>query len=148
MLEYDFNTLDDDFITLWSHYILWNDAGKIIRPLESLAEKGQINAIQSWYLLKKQEEKNEVIDAMVDGFRGGSFNEELAIANREYDRIKDKLHELNKKIAFYEKQGDALADRYWDEGFRISYEQNEFYIARDRLIDEYKSSEYARHLIS
>ena len=149
MLEYDFNALDDDFITLWSHYILWNDSEKIIKPLERLAEKGQINAIQSWYLLKRQEDSNTTIDSIVDGFRGGSFNEELAIAHREYDKIKDKLHELRDQIAFYTEQGYALLKDRWNKGYGYTLpdDQNEYYIKRDRLVDKYKSSEYARHLI-
>lgn len=56
MIEYGFNALDNDFITLWSNYILYHDKGQIIKPLTMLAEKGQINAIQSWYLLKEESE--------------------------------------------------------------------------------------------
>lgn len=149
MLEYDFNQLDDDFITLWSHYILWNDAEKIIKPLERLAEKGQINAIQSWYLLKRQRDKNETIDAIVDGFYGDSFNEELAIAHREYDKSKSKLHELGDQIAHYQELGYELFKKCWNKGYGYTLpdEKNKYYVERDCLVNQYKNTEYARHLI-
>ena len=66
MLEYNFDLLDNDFITLWSNYLLYNDANAIIKPLRILAEKGQINAVQSWYLLKKEDEHSEKIDKIVE----------------------------------------------------------------------------------
>ena len=149
MLEYDFNELDDDFITLWANYILWNDASRIIEPLERLAEMGQINAIQCWYLLKKHDETNIKIDAIVNAYRGGSFNEELAIAHREYDKLKPELEELSEQVAYYQEQGEALFKRCWNGGYGYSLpdDQNEYYIARDRMLEEYKNTEYAKHLV-
>ena len=147
MLEYDFNKLDNDFITLWSKYILWNDASSIIKPLERLAEKGQINAIQSWYLIKKQEEKNEKIDAIVDGYYGTSFNEALAIACREYDKSKLELKELRKQIAYYDELGYNFAKEYLNETqIFLADDKNKYYIERDRLIEEYRNTEYAKLL--
>ncbi len=147
MLEYDFNKLDNDFITLWSKYILWNDASSIIKPLERLAEKGQINAIQSWYLIKKQEEKNEKIDAIVDGYYGKSFNEALAIANRVYDRDRAELIELRKQISENYDLGVELAQTKYDEGYIIPKEENRYFIEMNRLIEEYKNTEYAKLLM-
>ena len=50
MLEYEFDNLDDQFVTIWSKYFLYQDESLIIKDLETLAEMGQINAVQSWYL--------------------------------------------------------------------------------------------------
>lgn len=146
MLEYDFNELDNDFITLWSKYILWNDTSSIIKPLERLAEMGQINAIQSWYLIKKQEEKNEKIDAIVDGYYGKSFNEALAIAHREYDRSRSELIKLGNQIIKNYELGVELAQTNLDKGYRIPIEENRYFIERERLIEEYRNTEYAKLL--
>ena len=146
MLEYDFNELDNDFITLWSKYILWNDATSIIKPLERLAEMGQINAIQSWYLIKKQEERNEKIDAIVDSYYGKSFNEAIAIACREYDRSRIELIELSKQIRENYDLGVELAQTKYDQGYIIPKEENRYFIEMNRLIEEYKNTEYAKLL--
>lgn len=50
MLEYDFNELDNDFITIWSKYILYPCINSL-KGIEDLAALGQINAIQSVFLL-------------------------------------------------------------------------------------------------
>ena len=139
MLEYKFNSLDDDFITLWSNYILYNDTTLIIKPLEELAEKGQINAIQSWYLLKKPEQQNATIDAIVDNFYGHSFNEALAIAHKTYARTKADLDELTDKILELEKRETKYAnmnsDPYCSE---ISYFNELQY-----MVDKYRQTEFA-----
>lgn len=139
MLEYKFNSLDDDFITLWSNYILYNDTTLIIKPLEKLAEKGQINAIQSWYLLKKPEQQNATIDAIVENFYGHSFNEALAIAHKTYARTKADLDELTDKILEQEnlvlKYADIHPNSYCSE---ISYFNELKYV-----IDKYKQTEFA-----
>ena len=123
MLEYKFNSLDDDFITLWSNYILYNDTTLIIKPLEKLAEKGQINAIQCWYLLKKPEQQNEA----------------LAIAHKTYARTKADLDELTDKILELEKRETKYAnmnsDPYCSE---ISYFNELQY-----MVDKYRQTEFA-----
>ena len=121
MLEYNFNSLDDDFITLWSQYILYNDTSIIIKPLQELAEKGQINAIQSWYLLKKQEEQNPTIDAIVDGYYGDSFNEALAIANRLYDQNKQQIHGMQQQIVSYSERAENELIEAMDQYCKTEY---------------------------
>lgn len=128
MLEYDFNQLDDDFITLWSNFILYHNTNAIIEPLQRLAEKGQVNAIQCWYLLKKPEQQNQIIDRIVDGYYGDGFNESLAIANRTYDRTKPELLALKEKIAEYHEKGK----------FR----------ERDKLVEDFRATEYAKQLVN
>ena len=148
MLEYNFNQLDDDFITLWSNFVLYHDTSLIIEPLQRLAEKGQVNAIQCWYLLKKPAQQNQIIDDIVDGYYGDSFNEALAIANRVYARTKLELIELKKQIAEYHEKGEKLALPRIDEDDLITEEiDNSYFIERDRLVEDFRASEYAQQLI-
>ena len=82
MLEYNFNVLDNDFVTIWSRYIKTNDVTLIIDDLEKLAELGQVNAVQSWYLFKKEGD-NAKIDSIVQDYiqTQGNYNELWAIGN-------------------------------------------------------------------
>lgn len=82
MLEYDFTELDNDFVTIWSKYFLTHDESIIRDMLEALAELGQINSVQSYYLFNKYGE-NKYIDEIVDSYKGNSFNELWAMANNE-----------------------------------------------------------------
>ncbi len=83
MLEYGFNELDNDFVTLWSKKIVSGEDSLIFRDLTKLAELGQINAIQSWYLLAKNGDDNFVIDNIVDNLGNGGANELLAVAHKD-----------------------------------------------------------------
>lgn len=83
MLEYDFTEIDNDFVTIWSKYFLTHDESIIRDRLEALAELGQINSVQSYYLFNKYGE-NKYIDEIVDSYKGNSFNELWAMANK-YD---------------------------------------------------------------
>ena len=48
MLENNFNVLDNDFVTLWSKYLTTGNLN--LETLAMLAELGQVNAIQAYYL--------------------------------------------------------------------------------------------------
>lgn len=141
MLEYEFNDLDNDFVTLWLNYMLHNDTTSIMKPLRILAEKGQINAIQSWYILKKTEERSEIIDNIVDGYYGDSFNEMLAIANRIYDQNKQHIKSLLENIVLADKMGKES-----ELNEDIEDENNEFYILRDKLISDYVNTPFAQQI--
>lgn len=93
MLEYDFNELDNDFVTLWSKKIVSGEDTLIFRDLTKLAELGQINAIQSWYLLAKDNDDNSVIDNLVSNLGNGGANEQLAIAHKDYFK-NDRLSQM------------------------------------------------------
>jgi len=64
-----------------------------------LAEKGQINAVQSWYLFREIGDSPK-IDAMVEGYNGDTYNEMFAKSNYAYaDDTKCKEYdELLKKM--------------------------------------------------
>lgn len=144
MLEYKFTELDDDFITLWSNFILYHDTSLIIGPLKEIAEKGQINAIQCWYLLKKVDEESQIIDSIVDSYYGDSFNESLAIANRIHDKTRHELKELLEQIAHYHELGVRKYEAdLADQGIE---QTNDYFKKRNDLINEYKLTEYAKQL--
>lgn len=113
MLEYEFSDLDNDFITLWSKYIVTKDLSLIVNDLQKLARLGQINAVQSWYLFK-QKGDDKVIDSIVSGYTGGSYNELFAIGNYNstISQNKDKHNELMDDLRY-------LADRQGVEDYEF-----------------------------
>lgn len=116
--------LDDDFITLSSNYIIYQDLDLVLPFIEILAENGQINAIQSWYLLKNPEAKNEKIDKIVDSFNlTSNYNKILAMANRSYDRNREQLSYLEKTYANLHKkdieENDGFSHRRKNEILQI-----------------------------
>ena len=82
MLEKNFSSLDDDFITLWSTYLVNHKYKEISSNLQKLAELGQVNAIQSWYLWNKPG-TNDVIDENCKNLSNDS-NSLYAKANYHY----------------------------------------------------------------
>ena len=106
MIEYDFNELDNDFITLWSKFLLTNDKKAIIDGIEALAEMGQINAVQSWYLIN-QGTQNKNIDKILSSYNGSNFNEYLAMANAI------DLEEINRDINAGIKYADNYCETYF-----------------------------------
>ena len=98
MLEYKPNELDQDFITCYSRYILAADERAIINDLEKLAEQGQINAIQTWYSLKKVGD-NPKIDKLAESLSLSSHNERYVKMkmNRISESEKEYLRELTIK---------------------------------------------------
>lgn len=116
--------LDDDFITLWSNYIIYQDKDVILPFLEILAEGGQINAIQSWYLLKNPEAKNDKIDKIVDTFDlSSNFNKIWAMANRAYDKNREQISYLEETLSTLHKkdvkENDAFSHRRKNELLQV-----------------------------
>lgn len=95
MLEYNFNELDNDYITCWCKYLLTGDKKLVMKELEGLAELGQINAIQNWYLFNKVGD-NINIDKLVDTL-GDTYNEMLVrarIGAKELEQIETQQNLL------------------------------------------------------
>ena len=107
MLEYEFTDLDNDFITLWSKYIVTKDSSIIINDLQKLARLGQINAVQSWYLFKESGD-DKAIDSIVSGYTGGSYNELFAIGNYNTTirQNKDKHNNLMDDLRYFAERQD------------------------------------------
>jgi hypothetical protein len=111
MLEYSFNQLDNDFITVWCKYLLTGDKKLVMEEIRGLAEMGQINAIQAWYYFNKVGE-NETIDKLVETM-GDSYNETYV---RARIGAKDALQieEHNRLLAFADEE-------HYVSGFRSGY---------------------------
>ncbi|MDE6583518.1 MAG: hypothetical protein K2K31_02590, partial [Clostridia bacterium] len=107
MIEKDFTELDNDFITVWSKFILSSkkQLRSIKHDIERLAELGQVNAVQSYYLFLKQDDKsNEIIDKIVEGYPDTDFNYLQAKTNK---LMKEENYEEYCK-QFYNAERDAL----------------------------------------
>ncbi len=66
----------------------------MVDGIEALAELGQINAVQSWYLVK-QNQGNRNIDNIVRSYNGSNFNEFWAIANAmDKQQVAKEIDEL------------------------------------------------------
>ncbi len=119
MLEYNFNTLDNDFVTIWSRYIKTNDVTLIINDLEKLAELGQVNAVQNWYLFRKEGD-NAKIDSIVQSYiqTQGNYNELWAIGNY-YSSDSEQMELLYSIIEEYEEfETKANQHRFYGEDER------------------------------
>ena len=134
MLEKEVSQLDQDFITMWSYYILYMESGidgLTNKALIELAEQGQINALQTYYLFYKPGD-NGVIDthiAVLENTSGLNFNEKFAISN--YYESEEKI-KTNKQLLYDEIESRMKANDCFDESF-------------DELLEEikkYKSYRY------
>lgn len=145
MLEYNFNKLDNDFITLWSNWILYHDTEAIIKPLTRLAEMGQINAIQCYYLIKKDDEHNEIIDNQVNNFYGHNFNEALAIANKMRSENIKEIKKLEQAIA--DAYDDYLDFENKHPNRRFNGIENPYEQRYNDLLDELSESPYGKQVL-
>jgi len=104
MLEYGKLTqLDNDYMTLMSDYLLYNDLSRILQGLTHLAELGQINAIQTYYVLygKPNEKIEKHIQKIIED-KPSNYNEALALS-RYYLRVmsKEETAEVESLISLY-----------------------------------------------
>lgn len=141
MLEYGFNELDNDFVTLWSRWIVSGGDSLIFKDLTKLAELGQINAVQSWYLLAKDNDYNSVIDNFVSNLGNSGANELLAIAHRAFfasDRLIYQIPEwrkLKSKIGFFTMFDNEYMSYLYDLTYEI--QESEFVNAYRLAIKAY-----------
>lgn len=108
MIEKEVSQLDQDFITVWSKYILLdknsideNVLHEIKKELEKLARLGQINAIQSYYIFNPPGDK--IIDSYVQDLMlkdNLNFNELWAIGNY-FRALEDFRGEFRKDLETY-----------------------------------------------
>lgn len=93
MLEYNFTQLDDDYVTVHSRYLITCDVNLVIDDIEKLAEKGQLNAMRFWYLVRTQGQ-NSKIDNIACQLKGENYNEMLVL--QRYYRNDEEWYELLK----------------------------------------------------
>lgn len=96
MLEYASTALDKDFMTLWSKYLLTGSMDQT--RLTALAELGQVNAVQSYYLFTDAKQKNQTIDGIVDLYSPNDLNQQLAILNRRHRNLVGELDQLDVNV--------------------------------------------------
>lgn len=164
MIELDeLNEFDNDFITLWSDYFLNQDASKVIKPLEKLAEMGQINAVQTWLLLKKFEDRNEIIEKYIEKLllkNSYDFEECLVLANYfyqfdtteqqdEFAKIRDSLYQYVMQYDQTNDQSLVQTIEYLKHNFRgfCSVEYNyQAGVALNQIISETSDPIFAESL--
>lgn len=145
MLEYGFNELDNDFVTLWSKKLVSGEDSLIFEDLTKLAELGQINAIQSWYLLAKDNDDNAVVDNIVSNLGNCGANEMLAIAHKNFFKgdILSKINEWNYLYDMgYMGRSDEQDDKlvYCARGIKNSLYGNYFKLATEAYYHNYTST--------
>lgn len=88
--------LDNDFIILWSNYLL---SGKMdMNVLTRLAELGQINAVQNYYLFSSQ--KNQKIDKIIDDYsKNQTPDGDYAKLNKYYYYNRKEIDEKSSNFA-------------------------------------------------
>ncbi|MBQ3494082.1 MAG: hypothetical protein IJA69_01560, partial [Clostridia bacterium] len=140
MLEYEFDNLDDQFVTIWSKYFLYQDESLIIKDLETLAEMGQINAVQSWYLFRTKGD-NKVIDQIVESYTGANYNELFAMANYEASQADEKqeLQNLIEQRKHYEEKYYST----YDESYVKTIHEIDDEIVKLPFIKKYQESSTA-----
>lgn len=124
MLEYNFGELDDDFITFWARYLTAKGVD-FHEELKYFARKGQINAVQNWYLYNPVGEDTK-IDKIVEGYKGENFNELYAMANYLFMR-----EDLYKKFC-------DLSEEYTDLIDLLMYDKNDELDEDDDEYDEFE----------
>ncbi len=132
MLEANFNTLDNDFITLSCKQLVQNNSDDSKLPITALAEMGQINAIQNYYEIKRFYENNEFIDKQVEKFianKNKNFNHYIAIANVY---LAENGYSVQKLIKLIEKQKKKLLmDVVFEYSETIRHEMGKLQILQD-----------------
>lgn len=139
MLENNFTPLDNDFITYWSRFILqWQEEPEV---LEKLAELGQVNAMQSYYLVNKDCVPNAVIEENAKALPQNNFNNQLVLAHRAYMKENDKITRASQEL-----EDDLLKrkDIIQNSGVYYTYEEEQ----RLRFLNENISSNAQKLLYS
>ena len=116
MLQYEYTNLDDEFVHLWSQYKIHKESNKIMPQLKDLALRGQINAVQKWYLFNNAGVCHE-IDNIAESYKGTNYEELWAIAIYKQSQLSNikKLDEKVKRFNFLYEKYITLIDNHGDE---------------------------------
>ena len=100
MLENDMQELNNDYVTLWSKYVLTNDYNSISKDIEALAEMGQIDAIEKFYL--HNDEENPIVDYQVKTNKGNDYNVNFIKGIYKINKHSDSYEKLyNRALGIY-----------------------------------------------
>ena len=90
------DSLNSDYITTWSKFLLSRNYVDIGEKLTQLAELGNINAICKWYLFNDIN-LNKNIDSHVLSYHTEDYKKQLAVSYYLYNKDKDKIVSLLQK---------------------------------------------------
>jgi len=82
--------LDNDFITIWSHYILSQSKSAAFYEVAKLAELGQLDAQQKWFLISGNLQC-DAVNRQVKEYKTDNYMQCLVLANKYYNAEKDLL---------------------------------------------------------
>ena len=148
MLEYgELTNLDNDFITLWSDFILNGPSDKFRTALTKLAELGQINAIQSWLLINEGKTENKKIEDYVKNIEKNSslnYNEMIVLAHKYYQNEKFSI-QRQFRLYYDQKQLINKNSFNWDDS---TLENNEAELLKIKnRIHQFESLNWDRQAI-
>ncbi len=89
--------LDNDFITIWSHYILSQSKSAAFYEVAKLAELGQLDAQQKWFLISGNLQC-DAVNRQVKEYKTDDYMQCLVLANKYYNAEKDVLKMLIKDM--------------------------------------------------
>ncbi len=142
MLQGNLTKLDNDFITIWSNYMLYREIDK--DALKALAEMGQINAVQSFYLFFFRKDRSPKVDEIVENYKGINPDEDFAKANKlRFDKAEDivKVDKLILAISEIEDDINELQRKY-DNTLIVEYaEQRDIERQANRKFEQKKELE-------
>ncbi len=95
------DSLNSDYITVWSKFLLTGNYVEIDEKLTQLAELGNVNAICKWYLFNDINLNNK-IDSHVLSFSTEDYKMQSAVSYYLYNKDKDKI------FTFLQKQDSLL----------------------------------------
>ena len=102
MFEKDFYKLDNDYITAWSKFLLGAESHEVYESIRKLAELGQVDAIQSYYLLKNENMINSQINNQVLAYNyagnTSDYNWDLALASSMTDNREKYIKDIEKRL--------------------------------------------------
>lgn len=148
MLEVGFEELDNDFVTIWSRKILGYGLNSLYDDIRKLAELGQINAIQSYYLVKDEKTINQKIDAYLKPVNYQTtydYNLSIALAH-SYTEAREKyysniVHYLN---SFGEIDSNCQYEFYDVDGCRHVGNEIDFICTNCSIELSYKAALHLR----
>lgn len=109
--------LSNDFITIWSKYLIEKDYKKIDADLMALSELKCPEAIFQWYTFNSIS-KNHAINILVNDLPEDDFDNLMAIASKEYTSSSNSLNYLLNELkdAYYNRNINCFSNfMYWDK---------------------------------
>lgn len=134
---------DDNFIHVYSKYVLNKNEKQFINELELLAENGDKFAIENWYRLKGNDKSNENIEMLVKQYSGKNIHERLVLSYKLYGEDKNIIDSIYQDI--YDAHIQSL--RYNEKSYSRDKYRNPYNKKKRALIKELQSTLYAQSII-